>query len=295
MHAFPSSALLLIKCPDDGGDLALGAGLGPSVVDGEIKCSVCSRRYPIEGGILRMIEALAGEGAHEQAQRDVLARTETFDDYRLHERAATIGAVDALQGGRLLELGCGAGYYTSQLAGAFNEVVALDFSLEALRVLGERALPNDRLALVQADVSKFRVAAGAFDRSLSTLVSNLPSFDLVDSMLRLMSHAVGTKGKVVFSTHYQGVNQIMKRMPKSGHYQKSGIYRYHFSASEVRTLARRHFARVGVKRVGVRFPGIHRIDRVFGAKGQVLRLAERVPGLNLFAGLLLVEAAGTSS
>lgn len=292
MHTFPSSALLLIKCPDDGGDLSLGAEVSAFVTDGEVRCSRCSKRRRIEGGILRLVGTLDGEAAHEQAARDVLARTETFDDSRHRERAATIGAVDAVPTGRLLELGCGAGYYTAHLAGAFEEVVAVDFSLEALRVLGERGLPNTRLALVQADVGKFRVTPGAFDRSLSTLVSNLPSFDLVDAMLRLMAGAVGTRGKVVFSTHYQGVNQIIRRMPKSGHYQKSGIYRYHFSAREVGTLARRHFARVAVTRVGVRFPGLHRIDRALGGNGQVLRLAERVPGLNLCAGLLLVEADG---
>jgi SAM-dependent methyltransferase len=292
MPAFPTSALSLIKCPDDGGDLSLGTEAATSVTDGEVACSRCSKRRRIEGGILRMVGALQGESAHEQAQRDVQARTETFDDSRRRETAAMLGAVDAVRTGRLLELGCGAGYYTAHLAGAFDEIVAVDFSLEALRVLGERALPNNRVALVQGDVGRFRVMSGAFDRSLSTLVSNLPSIDLVDSMLRLMADAVGTRGKVVFSTHYQGVNQIIRRMPKAGHYRNSGIYRYNFSASEVDTLAHRHFARVAVKRLGVCFPGLNRIDRAFGGKGQLLRLAERVPGLNLCAELLLVEAAG---
>jgi hypothetical protein len=105
----------------------------------------------------------------------------------------------------------------------------------------------------------------------------------------------GPRGKVVFSTHYQGVKPILGRMPKSGHYRNSGIYRYNFSAREVGTLARRHFTRVAVQRLGVSFPGLGRIDRAFGGNGHVLRLVERVPGLNLCAELLLVEADGVRS
>ncbi|HEY8038630.1 MAG TPA: class I SAM-dependent methyltransferase, partial [Polyangiaceae bacterium] len=231
---FPVALLELVRCTDDGGALAAppGAPAAGVVVDGVVRCARCRREYPVRAGILRLLDqtALDGESAHELRLREAAAdgydedmsRVRQFD---VMERLPTLAALEPLRDSVVLELGCGTGRFTVELARACRTLLAVDFSGASLAVLAAKLGDAGMVGLVQADVTRLAVAPGAFDRVASTLVSNLPTRAHREAMLRLAAGALRETGTFVFSTHHYGVRERLRRLARDGRYDAGGIYR----------------------------------------------------------------------
>ena len=96
------------------------------------------------------------------ATRDVLRRRELV-------RAA----LDARAGDRVLDVGCGPGFYVTELlqvVGRNGLVVGVDGSADMLAVAAERAEGHDNVELHEADATALPVPDGSFDRALSVQV-----------------------------------------------------------------------------------------------------------------------------
>ncbi len=290
----PADALDLLRCPVEGGLLAVcpPSGANRLGADGCVSCSTCGRSYPIAGGVLSL---LADPPAHPELARELRIRDEraqsilagTRPEWQSAFADATemppmFAALKPLRGATILELGCGTGRYTLPLARRAKCVVAVDFSIRSLAVLREKLPPGSRVALVQADVSALRVAPGAFNRVVSTLHSNLPTREHRLACCRLAASALDDDGRFVFGTHYHGLRDILLRIPRSGHYPETGIYRYRMRPGEVRREARTCFERVRVRPTQVRLPGLR--------NAAAARAAARLPVLGSFGELLLAVA-----
>ena len=166
-------------------------------------------------------------------------------------------------------------------------LVALDFSLESLRKVAQRVDPADPILLVCADVSWFRAQPGAFDRVFSTLTSNLPTRELRDAMNRLAAEALKPDGAFVLSAHYFGLREWVRKEPKEGYYPGSKIFRQLFTKADLHAEMRPFFGQQRHERIQVMLPLLNQLGL---AKFQSPRLAEKVPGVNLLASLLLVTA-----
>jgi hypothetical protein len=121
----------------------------------------------------------------------------------------------------------------------------------------------------------------------STLTSNLPTRALRDAMNRLAAEALKPDGAFVLSAHYFGLREWARKEPKEGYYPGSKIFRQLFTKTDLHAEMRPFFAQQRHERIQVMQPLLNKLGL---AKWQSPRIAEKVPGVNLLASLLLVTA-----
>jgi uncharacterized protein YbaR (Trm112 family) len=284
----------LIRCPADGGELTVvAAATNPQghALAGELTCR-CGQNFPIIDGIAVMLpkSLMNTDSEYEKEQRDIAATEDDFDWENAvasqSEMASTLAALGPCAGKTILELGSGRGRFTRLMTGA-RAIVALDFSLESLRKVARRVDASVPMLLVCADVSWFRSQNGAFDRVFSTLTSNLPTRGHRDAMNRLAAEALKPDGAFVLSAHYFGLREWLHREPKGGYYPGSKIFRQLFTKADLHAEMRPYFAEQRHERIQVMIPLLGRLGL---SRWSSPRFAEKVPGVNLLAALLLVTA-----
>jgi SAM-dependent methyltransferase len=292
---FAVDLLRLLRCPHGSGRLVATSD-ERAIVDGVVRCECCAREYRVSQGILSLVDASAlhPEGANEMGIRDrdtagydaEIARIGKVDDA---ETIPTMQELGPLGSTTVLELGCGTGRYTLRMLPECGALLATDFSLGSLLALARKLPDGDpRIGLVQADITRLTIAEHAFDRVLSTLVSNLPSAVQREAMYRLAARAVSDGGRFVFSTHNYGPRERLYRAPVEGPYHPDyPVFRRLFTPREILSEAGPHFARVKCRHVQIALPLTRRFPFPIVAFS---RMAERVPGLRRLAGILLFSA-----
>src|SRR6266581_2227966 len=154
---FPRDLVPLLRCSWDAGELDIATELqsnGRGIVDARLRCRTCGAEYSIENGIARMINGpLSPEDEHEIAIRDVeyaFAQTppgpyvpppwgtwrSEFSDFQ--EIPPHLAELEPLNGRKVLEIGCGDGRFTMLMAQMGASVLAVDFSINALRKVARR-------------------------------------------------------------------------------------------------------------------------------------------------------------
>jgi ubiquinone/menaquinone biosynthesis C-methylase UbiE len=91
----------------------------------------------------------------------------------LRRRALVHAALDAQRGDRVLDVGCGPGFYVKELleaVGADGRVVGVDPSADMLAVAASRVEGHTNVELLEGSAIELPVAAEAFDRALSVQV-----------------------------------------------------------------------------------------------------------------------------
>jgi SAM-dependent methyltransferase/uncharacterized protein YbaR (Trm112 family) len=291
---FPSTLVPLLRCPLHDCELLLvprdRVEVGDRLIRGELRCHDQGHEYRIREGILDLVNEveLDTESAYERRLRDDEAeRYDRFTGSESHsamEMLPMLSALAPLERQTVLELGCGTGRFTLKITPEVGAVLAVDFSLESLRVLASR-LPDDApVGLAHADVTKLAVAPAAFDRVLSTLVSNLPTPAHRAAMFRLAAHALRETGRGVFGAHHYRIRDRLAGERQAGRYNGDGIFRYLFRRAELLCEARSSFRQMAVRPIQIYLPLASR-----GGALSLSRLCERVPLLNLFGLLLLLE------
>lgn len=167
-----SSALMFLVCPACKQQLGLHADSieGQEVMTGTLRCTACSREYPIVRGVPRFLPqddyaASFGYQWHRFREVQLDSRNGTTESERALE--ATTGWTEADYHGRLvLDAGVGAGRYAEIAAGKGGEVVGVDITAAvdaAFLNIGRR----ERVHLVQADIFAMPFAPGTFDLAYS--------------------------------------------------------------------------------------------------------------------------------
>ena len=297
---FPIDMISLVRCTRDNSALVLEPDYQQSmdttncIDSGDLRCPHCQSIYPIDRGILNLLDPsqMDGESLHEQKRRDADGFTVEKLDTNLARQSNEMEMISTLEtlGVRpeslVLELGCGEGRYTLPLS-ANAKILAIDFSIELLKILRARLPVGASTGLVMADISGLKVASSQFDVVFSTLTSNLPSRAHRESLYALASNALRETGRFVFSTHHHGLRQILSGEKKSGRYGPGGIYRYNFKVRECVEEASQFFKRVHARPIQINFP-LARSLRLPIVR--LSRLLERVPLLNKLGNLVLCVA-----
>lgn len=293
---FPLSLLPLLRCPHDQGTLELGSNsiqTDRGIESGQLRCAICGTAYRIEEGIAHILSetTLDDESKRELIIRDQRAGipdpSGKFSAWHQMEIAPTIEALEPLAGKNVLELGCGTGRMTVLLAQRGANVLAVDFSLASLRALAARAHPEWCVGLVNADCCRFAVPTQSFERTLSTLVSNLPTAQHRAAMMRLAAIAIGSTGKFVFSVHHYGLRARLSGEPISGRYRDTDIYRLLFRRRDILNETAAYFRNVLCHPIRIQIPLLGRLGFPVVAFS---RFAEEIPLLNQLGDLLLVVA-----
>jgi SAM-dependent methyltransferase len=305
IFGFPLQLISELCCTHDGAALQLRQNCqlsadGAFVRHGRLVCTDCSAAFAIDDGILNMLHGISldAESQHEQQLRDGHAKSmkatgpawyenEHNYEHNLMEMIPTMEALSANQDKTILELGCGDGRYTVALAGQCQWILAVDFSIESLRILQQRLQSPQNVGLILGDVTTMKVCAAHFDRVFSTLVSNLPTPEHRHAMYRLAAHALKRDGRFVFSTHHHGCKQKLSGERKLGRYIEGGIYRYNFTVGECKAEVRQYFKVVEARPIQIYFPFARRLRLPLVAQS---RFFERIPLLNGLGGLVLCTA-----
>lgn len=299
---FPIQLISTLRCTSDSAELELGQDCqlsedGTSITHGALHCTTCRRSFPIDDGILNMIEddVLDEESRHEQQLRNEVAVGSTsatgmarYDtDQDSMEMIPTLEAVSAARDEAILELGCGDGRYTVLLAEQCQWILAVDFSQQSLRTLRQRLKNVANVALVLGDVTTIKTRDASFDCVFSTLVSNLPTREHRSALYRLAARSLRPDGRFVFSTHHHGLRQRLFGIAKSGRYRHGGIYRYNFTVSECKAEARRYFEVVKAGPIQIYFPFARSLRLPLLA---LSRFLEPLPLVNRLGELVLCTA-----
>jgi len=289
-RGFPSSLVPLLRCSRDGAELRLEvpASNAPYIDMGALHCTACGATYAIAGGIASMLAdaPICPESAHEMRQRDgqFEAATRPVDPFIARWRQATeveptLRACEPVAGKVVAEFGCGAGRFTVPLVGRAAALLAIDLSRECLVKLAGSIESTTPVGLVWADIAALHLAPASFDCILSTAHSNLPTREHRLASNRIAAEALTSSGRYVFSMHFHGTRDFLHAVPAAGHYDGTGIFRYHMRAAEARREIAPFFARVRFAPILMSLPAVRSLA--------MTRVAMRIPGVNSLALLLL--------
>jgi uncharacterized protein YbaR (Trm112 family)/protein-L-isoaspartate O-methyltransferase len=297
---YPRSLVPLLRCHVDGAELDVASSTqatGGLIHEGSLQCRVCNRTYPITGGIVRMLDeaVLDAEGSQELRMRDaenesapVINATPEAEYRNELEMSPTLKALDVSPEHVILELGCGAGRYSTVLADKCRALLAVDFSLSALKAIAATMQGGAEVGLVQADITRLRVAAGKFDRALSTTC--LDNRDQRMAMHRLVSDALSDEGRFVFGNEYYNLHIRLRGIPKVTRYSPQGMLFCHVEKEDVKRETAPFFKRVHVRPILVPTPFVRRIGIGYRGRRVLARLGEWIPVLRDMGALLLVQA-----
>jgi len=280
----------LLRCSRDGAELVLDAlpSDTPFVDQGSLRCRDCGTVYAIDHGIASMLPGapLCAESAHEMTERDgqFAATPAPVDPFIARWRHATeveptLRACGPVAGKVVAEFGCGNGRFTVPLVERASAVLAVDLSRECLAKLGERIESATPVGLVWGDIGSLHLAPASFDCVLSTAHSNLPTREHRLASNRIAAEALTTTGRYVFSMHFHSTRDFLHAVPAAGHYDGTGIFRYHMRAREARREIAPFFGRVRFTRILMSLPLVRSIG--------VTRMAMHIPGVNSLSALLL--------
>ena len=105
--------------------------------------------------------------------------------------------LDPFGGGRVLELACGTGIWTSALARRFGEIVAVDAAPETIAIARAKLPPDDNVRFVEADVFAWE-PDGEFDVVFfSFWISHVPP-DRFAAFWSLVERALAPGGRAIF-------------------------------------------------------------------------------------------------
>ena len=157
--------LELLACPGCGGGVTT-ADQNSDVVEGLLACARCEAQYPIRRGVPRFVPP-ENYAASFGLQWNRFRRTQ-LDSYSgvpiSRERffRQTGWAPEALQGRRVLDIGCGAGRFAEVALSCGATVVALDYS-SAVDACWANLGASPALHVVQGDIYRLPFKPGSFD------------------------------------------------------------------------------------------------------------------------------------
>jgi SAM-dependent methyltransferase len=302
-NQFPRDMVPLLRCNIDSGELTIAKELravADGVLDALLRCRICGAESRIEDGIARLLPGqLTAEDKHEMNIRDTIdydcTNPSSFvppaEGWRsvLSDVLEVPAHLDELQTSpshTILELACGDGRFTSLIAKTGARILAVDFSINALRLLAQRLPAGARVGRVQADINQLHLASRAFDRVLT--LTPLDSRDERMNMFRTIAQALTDDGRYVGSFEHDDLNRRLLGLPLVRRYSKDGILIEHLTTKTMRLESAPYFSIIRVRPIRPRVPFAAKLSP--GLARPLLRLVAALPFVRHFGELLLLTA-----
>jgi SAM-dependent methyltransferase/uncharacterized protein YbaR (Trm112 family) len=300
---FPRDMVPLLRCNLDAGELAVTEELQADalgLLDAVLRCKTCGAEFPIEDGIARLLrEQPSSEGQHEMRIRDTidynLQNAGPFqppaDGWRsvlsdILEVPAHLEELQISPANTILELACGDGRFTTLIAETGARILAVDFSINALRLLQARLPSRARVGRLHADINQLHVASRAFDRALT--LTPLDSRDERMKMFETIARALTDDGRYIGSFEHDDLNRRLLGLPLLRRYSAEGILIEHLTTSTMRVEAAPYFSSLRVRPIRPRVPLVAKLPPRLAY--HFLRLIGRLPFVRDFGDLLLLTA-----
>ena len=303
VHQFPVDMVPLLRCNNDAGELAIAKGLrgdGDGVLDAVLRCKICGAEFRIEDGIARLLPSqLSPEDQLEMSIRDAIDYDCTNpgpfvpppEGWRsvlsdMLEVPPHLNALQSSPSSTVLELACGDGRLTTLIAETGARILAVDFSINALRLLAHRLPSGARVGPVHADINQLHVASRSFDRALT--LTPLDSRDERMTMYRMIAQALTDDGRYIASVEHDDLNRRLLGLPLVRRYSKDGILIEHLTAKTMRREAAPYFSRLCIRPIRPRVPFVPKMPRSLAFL--ILRLIAALPIVRQLGELLLLTA-----
>ena len=290
INQFPRDMVPLLRCNIDSGELKLTKELrvvADGVLDAELRCGICGAEFRIENGIACLLpDWLTPEDKLEMSIRDRIdydcTNPSSFvppaEGWRsvLSDRLEVPAHLDELQTSpshTVLELACGDGRFTALIAKTGARILAVDFSINALRLLALRLPAGARVGRVQADINQLHFGCRAFDRALT--LTPLDSRDERMNMYRTIAHALKDDGRYVGSFEHDDLNRRLLGLPLVRRYSKDGILIEHLTTKTLRREAAPYYSKLRVRPIRPRVPLLAKLPP--GVARPILRLTAALP------------------
>ena len=305
VHQFPRDMAPLLRCNNDAGELAIAKELrgdGDGVLDAVLRCKSCGAEFRIEDGIARLLpNQLSPEDKHEMSIRDTIDYDFTNpgpfvpppEGWRsalsdMLEVPPHLNGLQPSPSNTVLELACGDGRFTTLIAETGARILAVDFSINALRLLAHRLPSGARVGCVQADINQLHVASRSFDRALT--LTPLDSRDERMIMYRKIADALTDDGRYIGSVEHDDLNRRLLGLPLVRRYSRDGILIEHLTAETMRREAAPYFSKLRIRPIRPRVPFVAKLPS--GLAFPILRLTAELPIVRQFGELLLLTAQG---
>ena len=300
---FPRDMIPLLRCNNDAGELAIAKELrgdGDGVLDAVLRCKSCGAEFRIEDGIARLLPSqLSPEDKHEMSIRDTIDYDFTNpgpfvpppEGWRsvlsdMLEVPPHLNGLQCSPTNTVLELACGDGRFTKLIAETGARILAVDFSINALRLLAHRLPSAARVGRVQADINQLQVASRRFDRALT--LTPLDSRDERMTMYRKIADALTDDGRYIGSVEHDDLNRRLLGLPLVRRYSRDGILIEHLTMKTMRREAAPYFSNLRIRPIRPRVPIVAKLPK--GLAFPILRLIAALPILRQFGELLLLTA-----
>ncbi|HEY7730536.1 MAG TPA: methyltransferase domain-containing protein [Gaiellaceae bacterium] len=135
-----------------------------------------------------------------QFDADAAKRIEALYHIRdaVHRRELVRKALGAVGGDRILDVGCGPGFYClelSEIVGSSGSVVGVDSSLAMLQLARARCASRDNVGLIEGEATALPVESGTFDGAICVQVLEYVSD--VDAAVAELHRALRPGGRAV--------------------------------------------------------------------------------------------------
>jgi ubiquinone/menaquinone biosynthesis C-methylase UbiE/uncharacterized protein YbaR (Trm112 family) len=300
---FPRNMLPLLRCSHDGAELTIlqeTQGSEDGIWEAALGCAKCSAQYRIEEGIARlMVSSLSAEDEHEMAIRDTVDydcstigpfvppstgwRSVLSDKLEI---PAHMKELQITPGCIALELACGDGRYTNLMAQAGSEVVAVDLSVNALRLMSARLPQGAKVGRVHADINHLYFAPASFDRALSS--TPLDSRDERMTMYRMIANALKDDGRYIGGVEHDDLNRRLLGLPLVRRYSTGGILIEHLTSESLRREIAPFFLTLRSYPIRPRMLLINKLPQ--SLELAILRIAAALPFVKNLGEILLFRA-----
>lgn len=130
-----------------------------------------------------------------------LGHGSAFGERGIAKRLGTLGRRTALSGRRLLDVGCGDGTYTMRLAGAFEQIEAIDIQRDRLQLFRDRLATDpaaQKIRIRELSVTELDYPDQSFD--LVTAIEVVEHVDDLDRALRQVHRVLAPGGRFALTT-----------------------------------------------------------------------------------------------
>jgi SAM-dependent methyltransferase len=239
---FPVDLISRVLCPKDSGRLLLGSTeVRSCILQGWVQCDTCGSSYEIRSGILRL---MPGQGEIEElvrAEQDARDRGAARYDGRFRpwenaiELSAIRSAVSFSRRGIMVDLACGTGRLTTQLAPLAEATIAVDLSENSLRILAKKLEPGMKVGLVWSDATQLCLAPDSIDWALATqFLEHIPNRAQRLRFFTRIHTALRDGGELVLSAYYYSALRALLRRKQEG-FHANGIFYHRFTKSEMKS------------------------------------------------------------
>jgi ubiquinone/menaquinone biosynthesis C-methylase UbiE len=266
-----------------------------SIFDGQLVCATCHSKYEIKNGIANLLN---NQNNPEQLMQDeIIARDQEANKYdqRLSVRyykeiPSTLKMTGDCNSKKIIEYGCGTGRLTVDLVQKSKQVLAIDFSLDSLRLLADKCVDRDNIGLVLADAVQFKSVDNFFDLAVSfQFLEHIPTTEQRKDWLNNVHKTLVNNGKLISTVYHQDLRRRIKKQDQEGRHS-SGVFFHYFFAKEIRREFKKYFDTIDIHPIDITLPLESRLKIPSKLAGLLSRLSEHMPIVNQLGHLLIIKA-----